>query len=123
MDAASEAIVATTVTFADKSDPQSGTATLNLAEANLVLAGSETEITEAVLDKGYHENGLLAEMSVWQLPHKRPSQLPPRRARASPPHKDKGVDRQNDPDSRPDAKIPQMMIRPPAVNNRRAKAL
>jgi transposase len=33
----SEAIVATTVTFADKSDPQSAPATLSLAEANLVL--------------------------------------------------------------------------------------
>jgi hypothetical protein len=29
--------------------------TLSLAEANLVLAGSETEIEEAVLDKGYRK--------------------------------------------------------------------
>ena len=36
VDLASEAIVATTVTFADKSDPQSGPVTLSLAEANLV---------------------------------------------------------------------------------------
>ena len=60
VDLESEAIVATTVTFADKSDPQSGPVTLNLAEANLVLAGSATEIEEAVMDKGYHDNGLLA---------------------------------------------------------------
>ncbi len=60
MDLGSEAIVATTVTFADKSDPQSGPVTLSLAEANLVLAGSDTEIEEAVMDKGYHDNGLLA---------------------------------------------------------------
>jgi hypothetical protein len=38
VDVGSEAIVATTVTFADKSDPQSAPTTLSLAEANLVLA-------------------------------------------------------------------------------------
>ena len=59
----SEAIVATTVTFADKSDPQSGPVTLSLAEANRVLAGSATEIEEAVMDKGYHDNGLLAGLA------------------------------------------------------------
>jgi len=59
----SEAIVAATVTFADKSDPQSGPVTLSLAEANLVLAGSATEIEEAVLDKGYHDNALLAGLA------------------------------------------------------------
>jgi transposase len=64
VDLASEAIVATTVTFADKSDPQSGPVTLSLAEANLVLAGSETKIAEAVMDKGYHDNGLLADLAV-----------------------------------------------------------
>jgi hypothetical protein len=61
VDLVSEAIVATTVTFADKSDPQSAPVTLSLAEANLALAGSETEIAEAVMDKGYHDNGLLAQ--------------------------------------------------------------
>jgi transposase len=63
VDLASEAIVATTVTFADKSDPQSGPVTLSLAEANLVLAGSATEIEETVMDKGYHDNGLLAGLA------------------------------------------------------------
>jgi transposase len=63
VDLASEAIVATTVTFADKSDPQSGPVTLSLAEANLVLAGSETEIGEMVMDKGYHDNGLLRQLA------------------------------------------------------------
>ena len=63
VDLVSEAIVATTVTFADKSDPQSGPVTLSLAEANLVLAGSATEIAEAVMDKGYHDNGLLADLA------------------------------------------------------------
>jgi transposase len=61
---ASEAIVATTVTFADRSDPQSGPVTLSLAEANLVLAGRETKIAEAVMDKGYYDNRLLADMAV-----------------------------------------------------------
>lgn len=59
----SEAIVATTVTFADKSDPQSAPVTLSLAEANLVLAGSEAEIQEVVMDKGYHDNQLLAGLA------------------------------------------------------------
>ena len=63
VDVVSEAIVATTVTFADKSDPQSAPATLSLAEANLVLAGSETEIAEVVMDKGYHDNGWLAALA------------------------------------------------------------
>jgi transposase len=63
VDVVSEAIVATTVTYADKSDPQSAPDTLSLAEANLVLAGSETEIEEAVMDKGYHDNGLLADLA------------------------------------------------------------
>src|SRR5277367_371841 len=62
VDVVSEAIVATTVTFADKSDPQSAPATLSLAEANLALAGSETELAETVMDKGYHDNGLLARL-------------------------------------------------------------
>jgi transposase len=63
VDVVSEAIVATTVTFADRSDPQSAPVTLSLAEANLVLAGSETEIKEAVMDKGYHDVGLLARLA------------------------------------------------------------
>jgi hypothetical protein len=61
-DVVTEAIVAATVTFADKSDPQSAPNTLSLAEANLVLAGSQQEIKEAVMDKGYHDNGLLADL-------------------------------------------------------------
>ena len=56
--------MATTVTFADQSDPQSGPVTLSLAEANLALAGSQTEIAEAVMDKGYHDNGLLVAVAA-----------------------------------------------------------
>lgn len=63
VDVKSEAIVATTVTFADRSDPQSAPLTLTVAEANRVLAGSKTPITEAVMDKGYHDNRLLAEFT------------------------------------------------------------
>src|ERR1019366_4390878 len=63
VDLKSEAIVATTVTFADKPDPQSAPVTLDLAEANLVLAGSKGGIEEAVMDKGYHDNGLLARLT------------------------------------------------------------
>jgi transposase len=59
----SEAIVATTVTFADKSDPRTAPVTMDLAEANLVLAGSEVALQEAVMDKGYHDNGLLAQLA------------------------------------------------------------
>jgi transposase len=59
----SEAIVAATVTFADKSDPGSAPATLSLAEANLVLAESETRIADTVMDKGYHDNRLLVQLA------------------------------------------------------------
>jgi len=64
VDLASAAIVATTITFADKSDPQSGPVTLSLAQANLVLAGAECKIAEAVMDKGYHDNSLLAGLAA-----------------------------------------------------------
>jgi transposase len=67
VDVVTEAIVATTVTFADKSDPQSGSVTLSLAEANLVLAGSEAEIEEAVMDKGYHDNQMLADLATQEI--------------------------------------------------------
>jgi transposase len=63
VDLASEAIVATTLTFADKSDPETAPVTLSLAEANLILAGSKTAIEEAVMDKGYHDNRLLAQLA------------------------------------------------------------
>ena len=67
VDLQSTAIVATTVTFADKADPESAPVTLSLAEANLVLAGSETEIEETVMDKGYHDNGLLADLAEQEI--------------------------------------------------------
>jgi len=63
VDVVTEAIVATTVTFADKSDPRSASDTLALAGANLVLAGSAAEIEELVADKGYHDNRLMAALT------------------------------------------------------------
>ena len=62
VDVVTEAIVATTVTFANKSDARSGPVTLDLAAANLVLADSEAVIEEAVMDKGYHDNRLLTDL-------------------------------------------------------------
>ncbi len=75
VDLESQAIVATTVTFADQSDPQSAPVTLSLAEANLVLAGSQTQIAEAVMDKGYHDNRLLVQLAEG----KRRTYIPERR--------------------------------------------
>jgi transposase len=63
VDLESEAIVGNLVTFADRSDAQSAPLTLTVAQSNLVLAGSKTEIKEVVMDKGYHDNGLLAQMT------------------------------------------------------------
>jgi transposase len=63
VDLQTEAIVATAVTFADRSDAQSAPVTLSLADANLVLAGCPTQIEEAVMDKGYHDNRLLVSLA------------------------------------------------------------
>jgi len=63
VDLASEAIVAATVTYADKSDAASAPDTLQLAQSNLVLAGSQTQVQEAVADKGYHDNQLISEVA------------------------------------------------------------
>jgi transposase len=63
VDLESEAIVASLVTFADRSDAQSAPLTLTVAQSNLVLAGSRAEIKEVVMDKGYHDTGLLAQVA------------------------------------------------------------
>lgn len=63
VDVESEAIMAATVTYADRSDAQSAPVTLTVAQANLVLADSKRQVQEVVMDKGYHDNGLLNEMS------------------------------------------------------------
>ena len=61
VDLESEAIVAATVMHADRGDAETAPITLSLAQANVALAGSPGEVTEVVMDKGYHENGLLAD--------------------------------------------------------------
>jgi transposase len=63
VDLESEAIVGSLVTYADRSDAQTAPLTLTVAQSNLVLAGSQTKIKEVVMDKGYHDNGLLARMT------------------------------------------------------------
>ena len=63
VDLVSEAIVAATVTYADQSDPHSAPVTLAVAEVNLALAGGQSAIEEVVMDKGYHDNGLLAGLA------------------------------------------------------------
>jgi transposase len=64
VDLHSEAIVAPLVTHADRADAASGPLTLTVAQANLVLASTAQpapQVQEAVLDKGYHDNGFLSE--------------------------------------------------------------
>jgi transposase len=75
VDLESEAIVATVVTYADRSDPESAPLTTSLAEANLVLAGRATGVQEAVMDKGYHDNALL----VWYAQRGVRTYIPERR--------------------------------------------
>lgn len=59
VDLASEAIVAVNIAPADRGDSQTAPQTLMGAQVNLIAAGSEVSITQAVMDKGYHDNGLL----------------------------------------------------------------
>jgi transposase len=65
VDLESEAIVAPLVTPADRADAESAPLTLTLAQSNLVLASPQADraptVREAVMDKGYHDNGLLTE--------------------------------------------------------------
>jgi len=60
VDLASDLIVAATVHTADQGDSQTLSDTLITAEANLLLAGCETEVQEVVADKGYHAEETLA---------------------------------------------------------------
>lgn len=61
VDLESEAIVAATVLHADRGDAQTAPITLSLAEAQVALAGSPVAVAEVVMDKGYHDNALLAD--------------------------------------------------------------
>jgi transposase len=61
------AILAATVTQADRGDGPTGAETLIVAQANLVQMGSRAEVMELVADKGYHDNRLLAQCAQWQV--------------------------------------------------------
>src|SRR5262249_20962122 len=65
VDLDSEFVLAATVHTADESDPSTLVGSVLEAQANLVLAGSEQEIEEAVADKGYHKAETLAKCEQW----------------------------------------------------------
>jgi IS5 family transposase len=65
VDLDSEFVLAAAVHSADASDPSTLVGSVLQAQANLVLAGSEQEIEEAVADKGYHKAETLAECEQW----------------------------------------------------------
>lgn len=67
VDLETEAIVAATVTSADRGDSQSGPETLIVAQANLEGCGKAVAVDEVVADKGYHDNRLLAQCAEWQV--------------------------------------------------------
>jgi transposase len=56
VDLKSDLVLAAPVYHADESDTQTLVQTLAMAQANLILAGSDEEIRDAVADKGYHSN-------------------------------------------------------------------
>jgi transposase len=64
VDLESEAIVAATVTPADVGDAQSIGPSVAVAQANLAAAGSEAQVSAVVADKGYHDNGWLAQCAA-----------------------------------------------------------
>jgi transposase len=61
VDLDSEFVLAAKVCPADQSDPSTLVDSILEAQVNLVLAGSEQEIEEAVADKGYHKAQTLAD--------------------------------------------------------------
>ena len=67
VDLQTTAIVAATVTSADRGDGASGAETLIVAQWNLHRSGSEAAVTQLVADKGYHDNRLLAQCAAWQV--------------------------------------------------------
>jgi transposase len=67
VDLETEAIVAATVTQADRGDGPTGSETLVVAQAHLVQMGSQAEVKELVADKGYHDNRLLAQCAQWKV--------------------------------------------------------
>jgi transposase len=65
VDLGSEFVLAAAVHAADQADPATLVDSILQAQVNLVLAGSEQEIEEAVADKGYHKAETLAECEEW----------------------------------------------------------
>jgi transposase len=65
VDLDSEFVLAAAVHPADQADSATLVGSVLHAQANLVLAGSEQEIEEAVADKGYHKAETLAECEQW----------------------------------------------------------
>src|SRR5262249_58991987 len=60
-----EFVLAASVHTADQPDPGTLVGSVLQAQINLVLAGSEQEVEEAVADKGYHKAEVLAECERW----------------------------------------------------------
>ena len=67
VDLETEAIVAATVTSADRGDEATGAETLIVAQANLIQSGSHAAVQELVADKGCHDNRFLARCARWQV--------------------------------------------------------
>jgi transposase len=65
VDLDSEFVLAARVCTADQSDPSTLVGSVLLAQVNLVMAGSEQEVEEAVADKGYHKAETLADCEGW----------------------------------------------------------
>ena len=65
VDLDSEFVLAAKVCTADQSDPSTLVDSVLLAQVNLVMAGSEQEVEEAVADKGYHKAETLAGCEAW----------------------------------------------------------
>jgi transposase len=60
VDLESDLILAAGVYHADEADTQTLPQTLTMAQANLMLAGSDVEIKDVAADKGYHSNEAVA---------------------------------------------------------------
>jgi len=67
VDLRTQTIVHAHVTTAERSDPETGTESLMLAQATLVACDSAVSVEEVVADKGYHDNRLLAQCADWQV--------------------------------------------------------
>jgi transposase len=65
VDLGSEFVLAATVYTADQADSATLMDSLIQAQINLMQAGSEQEIEEAVADKGYHKAETLADCETW----------------------------------------------------------